>query len=134
VQAVAREQASGLSYEALGAQNERLQAETEALGQAWSEAEALSEATQGELASAGSAMGLSLTQIVSLLAIVLPSGGVPSRATVGRWVQQSAAPARRILKGRDRACQRGGLTWCLDELVVQRAPLLMAVEPVRLAW
>jgi hypothetical protein len=79
-------------------------------------------------------MGLSLTQIVSWLAIVLPSGVVPSRATVGRWVQQSAAPARRLLKGLDRACQRGVWTWCLDELVVQRAPILMAVEPVRLAW
>jgi hypothetical protein len=134
VQAVAREQASGLSYEALGAQNERLQAETEALWQAWSEAEALSEATQRELASAGSAMGLSLTQIVSLLAIVLPSGVVPSRATVGRWVQQSAAPSRRILKVLDRACQRWVLTWCLDEIVVQRDPILMAVEPVSLAW
>ena len=64
VQAVASEQASGISSEALWAQNERLQAENEALWQAWSEAEELSEAKQRELASAGSAMGLSLTQIV----------------------------------------------------------------------
>src|SRR5213076_2397697 len=60
VQAVASEQASGISYEALWAEHERLKAEKEALWQAWSEAEDLSEAKQRELASAGSAMGLSL--------------------------------------------------------------------------
>src|SRR5215813_14183738 len=89
VQAVTNEQAGGISYEALWAENERLKAENEALWQAWSEVEELSECKQHALASAGSAMGLSLTQIVILLAIVLPSRMVPSRATVGRWVQQS---------------------------------------------
>lgn len=72
VQAVASEQALGLSYEALWAQHAQLQAENAALWQAWEEAETLSESTQRQLASAGSAMGLSLTQIVTLLAIVLP--------------------------------------------------------------
>src|SRR5262245_45716341 len=38
---------------------------------------------------AGCAMGLSLTQIVLLLAIMLPRGVGPSRATVGRWVRQA---------------------------------------------
>ncbi len=131
---MASEQASGISSEALWAPNERLQAENEVLWQAWSEAEELSEATQRELASAGAAMGLSLTQIVILLAIVLPSGVVPSRATVGRWVQQSAAPSSRILRVLDRACQRWVLTWCLDAIFFHREPILMAVEPVSLAW
>src|SRR5207244_5240421 len=63
VQAVASEQASGISYEDLWAEHERLKAENEALWQAWSETEDLSESKQRELASAGSAMGLSLTQI-----------------------------------------------------------------------
>ena len=70
VQAVANEQAGDISYEDLWAEHEQLKAENEALWQAWSEAEDLSEAKQRELASAGSAMGLSLTQIVVLLAIV----------------------------------------------------------------
>ena len=39
VQAVANEQASGVSYEDLWAENERLKAEHEALWQAWSETE-----------------------------------------------------------------------------------------------
>lgn len=134
VQAVASEQAQGLSYEALWAQHEQLQAENAALWQAWEEAETLNESTQRQLASAGSAMGLSLTQIVTLLAIVLPIAVVPSRATVGRWVQESAAQSSRLLKVLDRACQRWVLTVCLDEIFFHRAPILMAVEPVSLVW
>jgi len=134
VQAVASEQASGISYEDLWAEHERLKAEKEALWQAWSEAEDLSEAKQRELASAGSAMGLSLTQIVVLLAIVLPSRMVPSRATVGRWVQQSAQQSRGILEVLDRACQRWVLVLCLDEIFFHREPILMGVEPLSLAW
>jgi hypothetical protein len=134
VQAVASEQASGISYEDLWAEKERLKAENEALWQAWSETEDLSESTQRELASAGSAMGLSLTQIVVLLAIVLPSRMVPSRATVGRWVQQSAQQSRGILEVLDRACQGWVLVWCLDEIFFHREPILMGVEPISLAW
>ncbi len=134
VEAVANEQANGISYEDLWAEKERLKAENEALWQAWSETEELSESKQRELASAGSAMGLSLTQLVTLLAIVLPLRLVPSRATVGRWVQQSAQQSRRILEVLDRACQRWVLVLCLDEIFFHREPILMAVEPVSLAW
>lgn len=134
VQAVANEQASGISYEDLWAENERLKAENEALWQVWSETEDLSESKQRELASAGSAMGLSLSQIVVLLAIVLPSRMVPSRATVGRWVQQSAQQSRGILEVLDRACQRWVLVLCLDEIFFHREPILMGVEPLSLAW
>ena len=74
VQAVASEQAGGISYDALWQENERLKAENDALWQAWSEAEDLSEAKQRDFAGSGCAMGLSLSQIVTLLAIVLPRG------------------------------------------------------------
>src|SRR5215831_5701391 len=134
VQAVASEQASGISYEDLWAEHERLKAENEALWQVWSEVEELSECKQRELASAGSAMGLSLSQIVILLAIVLPHRLVPSRATVGRWVQQSAQQSRGILEVLDRACQSFVLVLCLDEIFFHRAPILMGVEPISLAW
>jgi hypothetical protein len=133
-QAVASDQARGISSEALWAENERLRAENQELWQAWSEAEDLSESKQRELASAGSAMGLSLTQIVILLAIVLPRRMVPSRATVGRWVQQSAQQSRGILEVLDRACQGVVLVLCLDEIFVHREPILMGVEPISLAW
>ena len=134
VQAVANEQASGVSYEDLWAENEQLKSENEALWQAWSETEDLSESKQRELASAGCAMGLRLTQIVVMLAIVLPSRMVPSRATVGRWVQQSAQQSRGILEVLDRACQRWVLVLCLDEIFFHQVPILMSVEPISLAW
>jgi hypothetical protein len=134
VHAVANEQASGISYETLWTENKRLQAENEALWQAWSEVDELSEPKQRELVSAGSAMGLSLSQLVTLLAIVLPRGVVPSRATVGRWVSQSAEQSSRILRVLDQACQRWVLLLCLDEIFFHREPILMAVDPVSLVW
>ena len=134
VQAVANEQAGGLSYEELWADHERLRAENQALWQAWTEAEELSEAKQREVAASGSAMGLSLTQVVTVLAIVLPRGIVPSRATVGRWVQQAAGQAGRILEVLDRACQARVLVLCLDEIFFHREPILMGIEPDSLVW
>jgi hypothetical protein len=134
VEAVFNEQAGGSSYEALWEENERLRGENAALWQAWCEAEELSEAKQRELASTGTAMGLSLTQIVTFLAIVLPSTAVPSRAKVGRWVQQAGAHSSRLLALLDRACQAWVLRLCLDEIFLHREPILMAVEPASMAW
>ena len=133
VQAVASEQAGGLSYDALWQENERLKAENEALWQAWSEAEDLSEAKQREVAGSGAAMGLSLNQLVTLLAIVLPQGLVPSRAKVGRWVQQAQAQAGRILVVLDLACQARVRVLCLDEIFLHHKPVLMAIEPESMA-
>jgi hypothetical protein len=134
VHAVVSEQAGGISYDALGQENERLKAENEALWQAWSEAEALSEAKQRAFAGSGCAMGLSLSQIVTLFAIVLPWGAVPSRALVGRWVQAAATQAGRLLVVLDLACQVRVRVLCLDEIFLHRAPVLMAIEPHSMAW
>jgi hypothetical protein len=133
VQAVASEQAGGISYDALWQENERLKAENDALWQAWSEAEALSEAQQRDFAGSGGAMGLSLSQIVTLFAIVLPRSAVPSRAMVGRWVQ-AAAQAGRLLVVLDLACQARIRVLCLDEIFLHRELVLMAIEPHSMAW
>src|SRR5262249_42388857 len=101
---------------------------------AWSESEALSEAKQRDFAGSGCAMGLSLSQIVTLLAIVLPWGAVPSRAMVGRWVQAAAAQAGRLLVVLDLACQARVRVLCLDEIFLHREPVLMAIEPHSMAW
>ena len=77
-------------------------------------------------------MGLSLTQLVVLLTIVLPTGRLPSRATVGRWVRHSQRQSQRILDVLDRACQRLVLVVCLDEIYFHRDPILMGVEPISL--
>jgi hypothetical protein len=79
-------------------------------------------------------MGLSLSQIVTLFAIVLPLSAVPSRAMVGRWVQEAAAQAGRLLVVLDRACQARVRVLCLDEIFLQREPVLMAIEPHSMAW
>jgi hypothetical protein len=99
-----------------------------------SEAEALSEAKQRDFAGSGCAMGLSLSQIVTLLAIVLPWGAVPSRAMIGRWVQEAAAQAGRLLVVLDLACQARVRVLCLDEIFLHRVPVLMAIEPNSMAW
>jgi hypothetical protein len=134
VQAVVNEQAGGVSYEALWADNARLRAENEALWEAWTAAEQLPEAKQQEFAATGSAMGLSLGQIILLLAIFLPQGSAPSRATVGRWVVQASRQAGGLLAVLDQCCQRWVLVLCLDEIFCHRAPILMAVEPHSMAW
>lgn len=134
VEAVANEQAFGLSYEALWSEHERLRAENQALWQAWCEAEEISEAKQREVSACGSAMGLSLSQVVTLLGLALPRGMVPSRAKVGRWVQQASAQAGRILEVLDRACQARVLALCLDEIFFHREPILMGIEPKSLVW
>jgi hypothetical protein len=132
--AVASAQAGGSRYDALWQENKRLKAENDALWQAWSEAEELSEAKQRDFTGSGCAMGLSLSQIVTLLAIVLPLGAVPSRAMVGRWVQEAAAQAGRLLVVLDLACQVRVRVLCLDEIFLHRAPVLMAIEPHSMAW
>jgi len=134
VQAVTSAQAGGLSYDALWQENERLKEENAALWQAWAEAEDLSEAKQRAFAGSGCAMGLSLSQIVTLLAIVLPLGAVPSRAMIGRWVQEAAAQAGRLLVVLDLACQARVRVLCLDEIFLHRAPVLRAIEPHSMAW
>jgi hypothetical protein len=133
-QAVVNEQAGGVSYEALWADNARLRAENEALWEAWLGAELLPESKQQEFAVTGSAMGLSLGQILLRLAIILPKGSTPSRATVGRWVAQASRQAGGLLAVLDQYCQRLVLVLCLDEIFFHRAPILMAVEPHSMTW
>jgi hypothetical protein len=134
VQAVGNEQAGGLSYEVLWAENTRLRAENEALWEAWAAAEQPAEAKQQQFSATACAMGLSLGQIITLLAIWLPHGRAPGRATVGRWVAQTSRQAGRLLTVLDQLCQRWVLVLCLDEIFLHREPILMAVEPHSMAW
>ena len=87
-----------------------------------------------QFAVAAAAMGLSLQQTLALLAILLPADLVPSRATLGRWVQHGARRAGRLLQVLDHACQGLVVCLCLDEIFFHRRPVLMAVEPHSLAW
>jgi len=80
------------------------------------------------------ALGLSLSQVLVLLAVLLPKDRLPSRATLGRWTQHSARTASRVLAVLDKACRPLVLCLCLDEIFFRRRPVLMAVEPQSLAW
>jgi hypothetical protein len=80
------------------------------------------------------AMGLSLQQTLVLLAIIFPAQLLPSRPTLGRWVQHSARRASRLLAVLDAACRPLVLCLCLDEIFFHRRPVLMAIEPHSLAW
>jgi len=133
-QAVAREQTGGPSYDELCNENKRLRDENQALWTAWAATEALPESTQQECAATGSAMGLSLGQLVTLFAIILSHHRAPSRATVGRWVAQASQRAGGILGVLDRACQVGVMILCLDEIFFCHDPVLVAVEPHSMAW
>jgi hypothetical protein len=79
-------------------------------------------------------MGLRRGQMVKVWAMFLPHGAVPNRATVGRWVAQASRPAGGRLAGRAPLGQRWGVGRCVEEIVCQREPLLMAVEPQSMAW
>ena len=132
-QAVVNEQAGGVRYAALWAEKERLRAENAALWEAWITAEQPPEAKQQECAATGSALGLSLGQIILLWAIFLPQGSVPSRATVGRWVVQAGRQAGGLLAVLAQDGQRLVLVRCVDEIFVHRVPILMVVEPHSMA-
>src|SRR5215471_3319074 len=133
-QAVAWEQAGGPSREALLAENQRLRDDNRTLWELLGEAESLATAVRQKFAATAWAMGVSLGQIVTLLAIVLPACHVPSRATVGRWVEQAGRQASSILTVLDRVCQVCVVTLCMDEIFFHRDPVLVAVEPHSMAW
>ena len=59
---------------------------------------------------------------------------MPSRAMIGRWVQEAAAQAGRLLVVRDLACQARVRVLCLDDIFLHRAPVLRAIEPKSMAW
>jgi hypothetical protein len=89
---------------------------------------------QQQFTVTATAMGLSLTQILTLLAILLPASRLPSRASLGRWVNRSAKRAGQLLAVLDKACRSLVLSLCLDEIFFHRKPVLMGIEPRSLAW
>jgi hypothetical protein len=91
-------------------------------------------AKQQQFTATACALGLSLSQTLALLALLLPKQRCPSRATLGRWVSQTAARASRLLPVLDGACRGLVQSLCLDEIYCRRQPVLMGVEPASLTW
>jgi hypothetical protein len=133
-QAVTDRHAGGPSRDDLLRDNARLRDENRQLGAALENTIDFPEAKQRRFVAVAAALGLSLTPTLVLLAIVRPAACCPSRATLGRWVQDAAARARRVLPVLDHACRGLVATLGLDETFCHRHPLLIGVEPRRLAW
>jgi hypothetical protein len=133
-QAVADAQRPGPAYAQLRQDNEQLRQENQQLWEALDAGIDFPLAKQRQFTTTAAAMGLSLAQILALLAIVLPPTRCPSRAHLGRWVRQAAQQARRVLKVLDEACRPLVVCLCLDEIFFRRQPVLMGVEPHSLAW
>ena len=133
-QAVADAQLPGPPRDQLLREVEALRQENRALWRWLGEVIDGPQAKRRQFAVTAAALGLSLRQTLALLAILLPAPLLPGRATLGRWVQQAGRRAGRLLAVLDAACRHLVVCLCLDEIFLRRKPVLMAVEPFRLAW
>ena len=91
-------------------------------------------AKQQQFAVTATAMGLSLNQILALLAILLGTAACPGRSTLHRWVQAAARAAGTVLKRLDQAAKTLVMVGCLDEIFFHRRPVLVGVEPHSMVW
>jgi hypothetical protein len=89
---------------------------------------------QREFAVTATAMGLSLNQVLALLALILGQSASPGRSTLHRWIQPAALAAGRVLKSLDAQCRTLVLVGCLDEIFFHGRPVLVGVEPASMVW
>jgi hypothetical protein len=132
--AVEAEHAGGPTRAELLAQNEQLRRENAQLWDELAQAITFPEDKQQQFAVTATAMGLSLDQILVLLALVLGRPARPGRSTLHRWIQAAAQAAGRVLKHLDASCKAWVLVGCLDEIFFHGRPVLVGVEPASMAW
>lgn len=132
-QAVQEAQQPGPSRAALLAEVARLRLENQQLWDWLDKTIEFPQERQEEFACSASAMGLSVTQIAVLLQIVLPRC-CPARSTLGEWILRWARKAGAVLRWLDQACRKRVRMLCIDEIFCRRTPVLMAVEPLSMAW
>jgi hypothetical protein len=87
-----------------------------------------------EFAVTATAMGLSLNQVLGLLALILGTQAGPGRSTLHRWIKTAALAAGRVLKSLDARCRALVLVGCLDAIFFHGRPVLVGVEPTSMAW
>lgn len=132
-QAVQEAQEPGPSRAELTAEVARLRSENQQLWEWLDQTIEFPRERQQEFAVTGTAMGLSLTQVGVLMQIVLRKR-CPSRSTLGEWVSQWAQKAGEVLRLLDQGCRQLVRMLCIDEIFCRRTPVLMAVEPLSMAW
>lgn len=89
---------------------------------------------QREFSVTAAAMGLSLNQVLALLALILGKQARPGRSTLHRWTRHAASAAGRVLKVLDAECKALVLVGCLDEIFFHGRPVLVGVEPASMTW
>jgi hypothetical protein len=89
---------------------------------------------QREFSVTAAAMGLSLNQILILLALILGKQAGPGRSTLHRWIKAAGLAAGRVLKSLDARCRVLVLVGCLDEIFFHGRPVLVGIEPASMAW
>jgi hypothetical protein len=89
---------------------------------------------QHEFVATAAAMGLSLNQVLVLLALILGQQACPGRSTLHRWIKLAGLAAGRVLKILDARCRALVLVGCLDEIFFHGRPVLVGVEPASLTW
>src|SRR4051795_8590870 len=89
---------------------------------------------QREFSVTATAMGLSLNQVLVLLALILGKPACPGRSTVHRWIKAAGLAAGRVLKLLDARCRALVLVGCLDEIFFHGRPVLVGVEPASMTW
>jgi hypothetical protein len=89
---------------------------------------------QREFSVTAAAMGLSLNQVLVLLALILGKQACPGRSTLHRWIKAAGLAAGRVLKFLDARCQVLVLVGCLDEIFFHGRPVLVGVEPASMTW
>jgi hypothetical protein len=89
---------------------------------------------QHEFTVTAAAMGLSLNQVLVLLALILGKPACPGRSTMHRRIKLAGLAAGRVLKLLDSRCRALVLVGCLDEIFFHGRPVLVGVEPASMAW
>jgi hypothetical protein len=132
--AVAAEHAGGPTRAELLEQNEHLRRENAQLWDWLAQTIEFPLSQQHQFTVTALAMGLSLNQVLVLLALILGTKACPGRSTVHRWSQAAGQAAGRVLKRLDRQCKTLVLVGCLDEIFFHRRPVLVGVEPASMVW
>jgi hypothetical protein len=132
--AVADAHDGGPTRAALIAENQRLARENAQLWDWLAQAIEFPPDKQREFTVTATAMGLSLNQVLALLALIVGTHAGPGRSTLHRWIKRAALAAGRVLKVLDAQCQALVLVGCLDEIFFHGRPVLVGVEPASMAW
>jgi hypothetical protein len=124
----------GPTRASLIAENQQLRQENAQLWDWLAQTTEFPPSQQREFAVTAAAMGLSLNQVLALLALILGTHGGPGRSTLHRWTKRAALAAGRVLKVLDGQCKALVLVGCLDEIFFHGRPVLVGIEPASLVW